>query len=418
MTTQRLISCIKPLLFAAAVLCSIQASGQTSLHSTDVDNLIFQHQINSIDEFILRFNEASTTDRQNPDSQSLRSLFDLKTIANNPEILVDSAQNFIDAICENEVHLNFADSKWVARAECVGSLEGKEVTFTLYLTIEQSNNGAFKWALSRVEGSSFELTPKDQKLRPSISPTDHELNFMSLIEITDRQKSNISDLLSTTNQLNRASVFCSLIYYGLLKLTQIKDVSFLFYQVPGHLFIVKDFPRNDSNAGWLIYEWSKIPPDIEKTPITEDRDVDIFNPIPLDSDSAMSIVNRFVTNMSSFLCSRNPAMLENIRQAISGPYLFTADGCKILLPSKHTSPSGATSWQQLLAGILNPEEKANRCSVSDLQIIQDNQSTRNGKFTVVSGNLTIGNHPELAEKVLFFLHGNQIAGMRPQNNSD
>ncbi|MBD5187552.1 MAG: hypothetical protein HDS96_00315 [Bacteroidales bacterium] len=420
----KLVSIIKPLLLAAMALTVMKGYSQMSLRSSGIDNMDFQYQINSIDEFIGRFNDAVD---KGCNKSALGNLFDVPTIADNQDLLIESAENFIEKIADSKPKLGFADKDWFAFVECVGSLKGKEVSFNLYLTVEALDNGVTKWVISHADGELFELTPNKQAGPLSISPTDHELNFMSLIEITNKQKSEIVQLLAATNPLNQASVFCSMIYYGLLKLTRIKNITFQFFQVPDYVFSVRNFPREGSNAGWLISEWSKasnadknaifsyLRPHPHLKPLTTAGDADKLRPVQLDADSAVKIVQDFVTDINTFFHTRQSSQLEIIRQKISGAYLFTADGCKILAVGKPDTLYGGTHWQQLLKGILNPDFKGKHCRVNNLEVETDSIITKQGKFTVVSCELMVDGVQNLSEPVLFYLHGDKIAGIRPKN---
>ncbi|MBD5425421.1 MAG: hypothetical protein HDR45_04380 [Bacteroides sp.] len=419
------IQIVKPLLLiAAVVLSAFNGYSQMSLRSDGIDNLNFQYQISSIDEFIGRFNDAV----KNPQAESaLGGLFDINRIADNQEMLVDSATNVIMKMSDGQVKLDFTDKDWFALVECVGSMQGKEVSFNLYLTVESLDNGVTRWVISHADGQLFELLPGDQSGHLSISPTDHELNFTSLVEITNKQKREISQLLAVTNPLNQSSVFCTLVYYGLLKLTRIKDITFQFYQVPDYVFSVRNFPREDSNAGWLISDWKKtsasdkkaifscLRPRPDLRPQSEDNREDVFRPIPMDADSAIAVVRNFVTDINSYFNTRNPSILEKIRQTISGVYLFTADGCKILSVASLDPPLGSTHWQLLLKGILSPDFKGRSCRVNYLRVEDDSNLTQRGRFTVVSGELIVDGLQNLTEPVLFYLHGDKIAGIRPKN---
>lgn len=397
------------------------ASGQALMQAEFLDDINLQHQVASIDEFIHRFN-----DRQADSDMNLRLLFNLQDEAFNPNRALD----LIDSITANDTKLHFSDRDWYAQLYCTGTMQGKAVNFTLNLTVEQKGKGWYTWVLANAEGPMFAGPSLDSKNQKSISATDHELNFISLAEELEKNPQDVEVYLSASNPMNNASVFCTLIKYGILKFTGIKKTDFVFTQVPGYIFIVEDFPRNDSNAGWLISQWGRasdadkrqllrrLSP--EEPPIRPDANKgrkEAFTPIPMASDSAIQIVNAFVKKMDSFLKTRNLETLKQIENQIEGPYHFTARDTKLLALTKGNSLQYASDWQRLLNGALGLNTPLKSIVATDVTVINTPSADNATKFTTVSAKLNLNGSPTLSEQVVFYLHGNQIAGIRPLNNS-
>ena len=63
--------------------------------------------------------------------------------------------------------------------------------------------------------------------------------------------------------MDETSVFLADVYNGLLDIEYVKDLQFVFYQVPGYVFRIKFIERATNNTGWLITSFDKIS-EIEK----------------------------------------------------------------------------------------------------------------------------------------------------------
>ena len=61
--------------------------------------------------------------------------------------------------------------------------------------------------------------------------------------------------------LDETSVFLSDVYNGLLDIDYVKDLQFIFYQVPNYVFRIKFIERETNNTGWLITDFDKVSED-------------------------------------------------------------------------------------------------------------------------------------------------------------
>ena len=89
-------------------------------------------------------------------------------------------------------------------------------------------------------------------------PDDHETNFMSLYRMTDETADFITDFVSKDYQMESTTIFLTWIKSGSLKIEYVKDLQFVFNQVPGYEFTIKYISRENLNAGWLINSFTKI----------------------------------------------------------------------------------------------------------------------------------------------------------------
>ena len=231
------------------------AQAQILFQDDEFEN--FDYNIKQIEEFILRFNlkeliiQPQQSKQYEFDNRVL--LFDKSYYLDHQEELTD----FLNSICKQQTTLSFYDSTWYAIAECNVTFLGKKDKITLILRPEQVTEDIYKWSIVDAQGNILELTPKTQSDKLRLLPTDNEVNFIALQSITTTNAQNIL-LYNLQNHINdQLSVFNSLVYYKLLKVDNVQSLSYCFTQVRGYEFYVKNFVRDEKNAGWLIYNVQK-----------------------------------------------------------------------------------------------------------------------------------------------------------------
>ena len=167
----------------------------------------------------------------------------------------------IDTVIEKNISINYSDTTWFAKAICCGKLKGKEVDFTLYLNVEHRKEDMYKWVIAKAEGEIFKLKPSLKSDKIMLMPDDHETNFMSLHRVTTEKDDLITRYMQKSYPLDETSVFLSDVYNGLLDIDNVKDLQFVFYQVPGYVFRIKFFERDTNNTGWLITGFDEVSED-------------------------------------------------------------------------------------------------------------------------------------------------------------
>lgn len=240
--------------FCAFIACNF-AHAQALL---GIDDEFYRTRVKLVDEFIDRFNcneinpmlDKSCTELE---KRNLCMLFDYEYIASNRDVVEPMALAFADSVIAHQTKLRYEDSTWFAKATCAGIFNGKECDFTLYLNVEKRRDDMYKWVISRAEGGIFRLIPSYESEKIMIGPDDHEAKFMSLHRITTQKDDYIRNYKQKSHNIDETSVFYTLVYYGWLDIDYIKDVEFVFTQVPGYVFSIKEIERdNSTNAGWLI----------------------------------------------------------------------------------------------------------------------------------------------------------------------
>lgn len=220
-------------------------------------------RVKLVDEFMDRFNgieDRPDIDKNDPDYRFKRFLvlFNGKMFKSLEDSTFTAAKEFIETINKDTVKLDYASTLWYANATCHGKLKGKDVVFTLFLTVEHRKADMYKWVISKAEGDIFSLRPSKESERIMMMPDDHETNFLSLHRITNEKDDLISNYVHKGHKVDKTSVFLSYVYNGLLNIDYVSDLSFTFMQVPGYEFSIKEFEREGNNVGWLIYRFNKL----------------------------------------------------------------------------------------------------------------------------------------------------------------
>lgn len=244
------------------ILCSC-LSVEAQFLTNEIDSKLYKARVKLIDEFFDRFNgKKSRPDIKETDTlyrkKNLLVLFDSALFKANKEKTLEEVKDLVDTIVTSKTQINYSDTTWFAKAVCHGKFKGKEVTFVLYLTVENRKEDMFKWVISKAEGELFKLKPSKKAENIMLMPDDHETNFMSLHRITTEKDDYITNYAQKNFAVDETSVFFSYVYSGLLDIENINELEFTFLQVPGYIFTVKDVFRETLNSGWLISSYEKM----------------------------------------------------------------------------------------------------------------------------------------------------------------
>lgn len=190
--------------------------------------------------------------------KNLILLYDGKMFSSYEDSVFKEAVIMANRIISDSITINYEDSTWFARALCRARLNGKPVSFTLYLNVESRENNMYKWVITRAEGDVLKLLPTHRSDKIMLLPDDHETNFLSLYRITTEKDDYITNYAQKDYSINETTVFYSLVYNGLLDIDGVEALEFIFLQVPGYTFTIKEFERDSYNAGWLINSFKKM----------------------------------------------------------------------------------------------------------------------------------------------------------------
>jgi hypothetical protein len=260
-----------------SVLCSLTffcvACGQNIAQSSLQDSLFEQSlkfRVKQLDEFMARFNHEIDTEGKKVQNRldmqarkkQIASLFDAEYIkkvdAKQKQVIV----NFINQVCGGDSSkqskfwlISLYDKDFYAKAVCKVKYLGKDETLLLTLKIEQDEKKNLRWVIVAAEAKFLEVVPKDTT--KSISPVNHELNFMQLSKITEQDAANIAAYTAKNYEIDQLSIVLFLIKSKQLKIDFVQQLSFHFSQVQNYTFIVEHKERTTGNVGWLITDISE-----------------------------------------------------------------------------------------------------------------------------------------------------------------
>lgn len=219
-------------------------------------------RVGLVDEFFARFNGNEVhpdfpKTKPNSRKMNLMMLIDLSQFKSKESYEFKDASNMMDVAINKNIHLNYSDTTWTALAHCDGSLDGKNVKFDMYLTVQHRRKAMYKWVISKVDGDIFNITPQNLNDGIMLYPDDHETNFMSLRRMTSEQPYNVINFIGKGFDYDNMSVFNYLVYTKRLKINHVEELEFIFTQIPGYIFHIAYFNRQNYNTGWLISKFHK-----------------------------------------------------------------------------------------------------------------------------------------------------------------
>lgn len=218
----------------------------------------FTEHVKSLDEFMKRFNGEEAypgLDKSNENFLKF-NLFSLLDHQMKQEAK-QSALDFVSAIMESGVKLNYADSLWYAEAICDITYKGKARTVKLFLRPERIKDNRFRWVFCGADGINGNLI--DTNSKSAISPVEHEIHFMELQSIFKNDKQHVFGYRQNGYKIDQLSVFLTLMYAGQIIFSSVTETKFHFFNVPNYRFVVEEIGRRGSNAGWLITSFDKLP---------------------------------------------------------------------------------------------------------------------------------------------------------------
>lgn len=230
------------------------------------DPYLQKARIGLVDEFIKRFNgqilhpniSAKANDSR---KKNLQMLFNLAQYKSIDDPAFEKATTMIEKAIDDSIVLSYNDKKWAAIAHCKGTIDGKNVSFDIYLVIQQRKEDMYKWVISKVEGKCFETSPRDTSEKIMLSPDDHETNFISLARMTKEQPFNVRLFMSKEYMYDATSAFVYLVHTKKMKISHVENLEFIFTQIPEYAFHIQYYERESGNSGWLIskfYPYSDI----------------------------------------------------------------------------------------------------------------------------------------------------------------
>lgn len=246
----------KALLYIFLLLISLSMMAQAPIVGSDhVANMM---QVKQIEEFMVRFNrevtpivmDSTTTHR---DVKMLALLFDSDVLKRRSGEVVE----FAETMLRDDVKLHFTDTTWIAVANCKVKYKKKQHDIVLYLRTEHIEGQMYKWVIMQAEGDLLLLRPQKRSKSYKISPTDNELYFMQLADITSTEPENILNYSNQRYKPDQTSVFFALVASGQLEVEYVEKITYYFL-TPHYNFSVNYYSREGTNSGWLISDFNKV----------------------------------------------------------------------------------------------------------------------------------------------------------------
>ena len=238
----------------------------------------FAFQVNSIDDFVDRFNFRKNTGFLNfikknyPDYQMTRpkmvaSLFN----TSNKALMNQDAFGFVNQVTDSvhPAYLSYRDKNWYAELRCRVSFKGQPQTLTLIVKVEGEPKTGYCWALvsakaeflKMIPGQDDSLVARWQKLknnefaeaagRYSLSPVSHGLDFITVADVFENRM-HARDYLSREFHSARLEKLALLIRKSYITFGQVNSISYHFLQIDGWILQADFVKRQDKNGGWRI----------------------------------------------------------------------------------------------------------------------------------------------------------------------
>ncbi|NTW23905.1 MAG: hypothetical protein HGA37_04320 [Lentimicrobium sp.] len=232
------------------------------------DESILVAQTKQVNQFFRRFNaeESISGQRYYPGDKDYRSpelrkkyidiLFDNK----NASLTEPLRESFTKDVLKSgsPSFLDFHDGQWFSEVSTIFVYLGKEEPVTLYLKLEEENQG-YKWVITNVYFKKFHefFHSQDNGDQRFLHPLSHELDFMNLVRVF-KEKEYVEQYTASDYHPDYLTLFLYEFKKGNLSFKNVSDVKFHFFQVPGWYFELSEFNRPGTNAGWLISAMLKL----------------------------------------------------------------------------------------------------------------------------------------------------------------
>lgn len=400
-----------------------------------LNNELYRCRVKLISEFMSRFNG----EERNPfidsntaeiDKINICHLFNTEYILKNGADVKNEAFQLVDSILLNNVKLKYGDSNWYAKASCVGTFKGKEISFDLFLVVEPRGADMYKWVITDVDGELFDLMPSKDSEDLMLFPNEHESDFMRLHSITNGKDDLITLYSASVNPTNRLTVFNTLVYYGFLNIEYVSDLEYTFLQVPGYAFTIKEFERESTNSGWLIHSWVGMTDEGKKHLLNNlynghYKDYLIRRPVSEElpkltrvqqENNSIKLVHSFVELLDKYIVEKNTSVLDSINCLVKGRLSFriTDEICNQLANIHKIKKAKSYKLSTLITWLGQTTSPIKSVSVKNVKPLDNEfiKSKYSEDIILISGDLSTHGDLEITEQVVFFVYHEQIAGIR------
>ena len=248
------------ILFVLAFYSTI-CIGQTIQYFDINYELALEKNINYPSKFFDRFNFYDSVWGVDTRSRSIELLF------SNPELLYDSANNFISTVCKTEhpIFINFRDTNWYATCKATFFYKKRTLSVLIFLKphkIGQSNkysDSKYGWVVTDIYCKTFDsLFFKTRDKSRTFYPNQSDGKFVYLRDVLLDSPKTFLRYIDASTPLSHINIFSYLISTGELRLKQMESPEFTFLQVPGWKFSIKNVVTTDGRTGWFIDKLRRI----------------------------------------------------------------------------------------------------------------------------------------------------------------
>ncbi|MEO9966504.1 MAG: hypothetical protein ABJF11_11980 [Reichenbachiella sp.] len=177
-------------------------------------------------------------------------LFDAQIARKDPE----TVKSFIKTVTDKRSpeYLDFHHDDWFAEVQTTFDYNGKRITGTLYMRLQQQGQG-YEWIIEDVSFPVFNRwfdkdTTANKKF---MHPMSHELGFMPLKKAL-KDNDHAEQFTAKNYETDFLSIFLFELNQGHLEFVSVKNVSFHFFAIDDYYFALSYFNRPGYNSGWLI----------------------------------------------------------------------------------------------------------------------------------------------------------------------
>ena len=247
------------------LLFSLELEAQTVVfaNSKDHRDILFAQSVKSCDEFMARFNGKEffpgiTPKVKDYKQKNFLMLFNSQLAANvKREDFLKSVYEFYDSVAVNHISLEYESAKWYGEEKVSFLYKGKSINLGIVLQPEKNDKDRYGWTIVGINGLE-KLGYRDSSRHLTISPEQHEAEFMELESSFKLESNCFSELRNSNLSLDALSYFFALVESKTLVFDKRIETTFHFFDVPGYSFSIKFHNRNKANNGWLISHFTKI----------------------------------------------------------------------------------------------------------------------------------------------------------------
>lgn len=250
----------------------LSANAQSTNGDVPVDERFFYAENKQLNQFFRRFNGEEDIlgnryykkDEHYRDPKLRKEYIGVLFDEENPLLKSEDKDFFIRQVTQSLApqYLEFHGGKWMAEVQADFIYKDTVHSFKMFFKLQQEEVGS-KWVLQKVNSTAFghllKAKTDSANNKKFLHPLSHELDFTNLVKYF-KEGEDLSPFVDENFDIDITTLFLYTLKNGDLKLENIKEVKFHFWQIPNWYFEVQRFNRKESyNNGLLISKLSRVP---------------------------------------------------------------------------------------------------------------------------------------------------------------